>query len=405
MKNDFPIFKTHPDVVYLDSAATSQKPQVVIDAVSDFYTTKNANIHRGIYDLSQTATDMIENTRKKIASFIHAKEPSEIIFTRGATESLNLVAFGWAKKFLKKGDIVVLSEMEHHANCVPWIRLKEEIGIELVYLPLIKDYRLDYNVMDSCLRGNDSKRVKLLALAYASNVLGTVNPLEKIIPYFKKINPEITVCIDAAQIVPHMRITVSKLDCDFLAFSSHKMLGPSGVGVLYGKKELLEEMDPFLFGGNMIRKVTKEKATWADVPDKFEAGTLNLEGIVGFGAAIDYLQSVGFETIAKHEEVLIFYALEKFQQQKNVALFGPSDIHDRVGVFSFAIGNVHPHDVAEIFNRMRIAVRTGHHCAQPLMDVLGVPGTVRASVYLYNTKEDIDRLFAGIEEVKRVFKI
>ena len=424
IKNDFPIFKNYPDLVYLDSAATSQKPQVVIDAVSQFYETNNSNIHRGIYDLSQSATEMFEDTRKKVADFIGAKDASEIVLTSGATEAFNLVAFGWAKKHLKKGDVVVLSEMEHHSNIVPWIQLKNEIGIELFYLPIDKEFRLDYKVSSSSsfwqakrvqklkkdagqagMTGFDIKKIKLLSLTHASNVLGTLNPLGEIIPYFKKLNPEIKICIDVAQSIPHMPIDVSRLDCDFLAFSSHKMLGPSGVGVLYAKKNVLETMDPFVFGSMMIRQVTKEKATWAEVPDKFEPGTRNLEGVIGLGAAIDYLQKVGLENIQKYESELAKYTLEKFAQQKNITLFGPKKGENRVGVFSFAIGRVHPHDAAEILNRSHIAVRTGHHCAQVLMDVLGVSGTARASIYLYNTKDDIDRLFEGINEVKQVFNI
>jgi cysteine desulfurase/selenocysteine lyase len=401
MKKDFPLFKNYPDLVYLDSAATSQKPQVVIDAISDFYANYNANIHRGMYDLSQKATEMFEDIRKKVADFINAENASEIIFTSGTTGSINLAAFGWVKKFLKKGDVIVLSEMEHHSNIVPWLRLRDEIGIELVYLPLTEDFRLHYKNIS----GVDIKKIKLLSITHASNVLGTVNPLEEIISFFKKINPEIRVLIDAAQSIPHMPLNVQKLDCDFLAFSSHKMLGPSGVGVLYAKKELLDSMDPFIFGSIMIRQVTKEKVTWADAPDKFEAGTQNIEGVRGLGAAIDYVQKVGFESMQEHEQELIKYTLEKFAEQENVALFGPRDRENRLGVFSFLIGNVHSHDISEILNRSHIAVRAGHHCAQPLMNVLGVAGTVRASVYIYNTKEDIDKLFEGIEEVKKVFKM
>ncbi len=401
MKNDFPLFKTYPDLVFLDSAATSQKPQSVIDAVSSFYITNNANIHRGIYDLSQSATDLFENTRKKVADFIGAKEAGEIIFTAGATEAFNYVAFGWAKKYLKKGDIVVLTDMEHHSNIVPWQILEKEIGIEIVYLPITNQYRLDYKKIQEV----SKEKIKLVSLTHASNVLGTINPLEEILPYFKKINPEIKICIDAAQSVPHMPINVKSLDIDFLAFSSHKMLGPSGVGVLYTKKELLEVMDPFVVGSHMIRAVTKNKTTWADIPDKFEPGTRNLEGVIGLGAAIDYFQKVGFEPIQNHEMQLIKYALEMFASQKKVKLFGPNTAENRLGVFSFAIEDVHSHDVSEVLNRSHIAVRAGHHCAQPLMSCLGVSGTVRASFYLYNSKEDIDRLKNGIEEVKKTFKM
>ncbi|HSX09508.1 MAG TPA: cysteine desulfurase [Candidatus Saccharimonadales bacterium] len=401
MKQDFPLFKNNPDLVYLDSAATSQKPQVVIDAVSGFYSNYNSNIHRGIYDLSQKTTDMFEEVRKKVLTFINAKDSSEIIFTSGTTEAINYVAFGWAKKFLKKGDVIILTEMEHHSNIVPWQRLKEEIGVELFFLSIDQDFRLDYKKIEDL----DSSKIKLLTLTHASNALGVVNQLEEIIPYFRKLNPKIKVLVDAAQSIPHMSIDVQKMDCDFLAFSSHKMLGPSGVGVLYGKKELLEQMNPLIIGSHMIQSVTKENVTWAELPDKFEPGTRNLEGVIGLGAAIDYLQTVSWYNIQKHELELIQYALDMFASQKNVKLFGPRNAKNRIGVFSFAIGNVHPHDVSEILNRSHIAVRAGHHCAQPLMECLGVTGTVRGSVYLYNTKEDIDVLKKGIEEVKKVFKI
>jgi len=404
MKQDFPLFKNNPDLVYLDSSATSQKPQVVIDAVSNFYTNSNSNIHRGIYDLSQKATDKFEEVRKKVASFINAKDASEIIFTAGATESLNVVAFGWGRKFLKKGDIVVLSVMEHHANIIPWIQLKKELGIKLFYLPLTKDYRLNYKEI-ALLPLAKKKRIKLVTLTNASNVLGTVNPLDEIIPYFKKLNPEMKICVDGAQSMPHLPTNVSELDCDFLSFSAHKMLGPSGVGVLYAKKELLESMDPFIFGGGMIKKVTKEEATWADIPEKFEAGTPNIAGVIGFATALDYLQKIGLENIQKHEQELTNYALEQFAKQKKVTLYGPKDSNNRLGVFSFLVDGVHPHDIAEILNRSHIAVRTGHHCTQPLMQTLGVVGTARASIYLYNTKEDINKLMEGIEEVKKTFRM
>jgi cysteine desulfurase/selenocysteine lyase len=401
MKQDFPLFKNYPDLVYLDSSATSQKPQVVIDAVSNFYENYNSNIHRGIYGLSQKATDLFEEARKKVSLFINANNPSEIIFTSGATEAINMVAEGWGKKNLKKGDIVVLTEMEHHSNIVPWQHLKEEIGIELFFLPVNKEYRLNYKKIESL----DLKKIRLVSLTHASNVLGTVNPLNEIIPYFRNMNSNIKVLVDAAQSIPHMPIDVKKLNCDFLVFSSHKMLGPSGVGVLYGKKELLEQMDPFVVGSHMIKMVTKEKATYADLPDKFEAGTRNIEGVIGLGAAIEYLNRVGFARIEQHEKELINYTLKMFARQKNLKLFGPLDSDNRLGVFSFGIGNVHPHDVSEILNRSHVAVRAGHHCAQPLMEVLEVTGTVRASIYLYNIKEDIDKLEHGIEEVRMTFKL
>jgi len=402
LKQDFPIFKNYPNLVYLDNAATSQKPQIVIDAVSEVYKKYNSNIHRAVYDLSQKATDAFESARQKVASFIGADNSSEIVFTAGATEAMNLVAFGWARKFLKKGDIIITSEMEHHSNIVPWLRLREEIGIKIIFLPITKDYRLDYKNFDKKL----APKIKLFAITHASNVLGTINPLDEIIPYFKKLAPKAKILIDAAQSIPHLKIDVKKLDCDFLAFSSHKMLGPSGVGVLYAKKQILEEMDPMNTGGHMIKKVTKELATWADVPDKFEAGTRNIEGAIGLGAAIDYLQKIGMENVEKYEKELTKYTLEKLNKIKDFKLFGPKDAKDRLGVFAFAVGNVHTHDAAEILNRSQVAVRSGHHCAQLLLPYFGgVMGTSRASLYLYNTKEDIDKLVNAIEEVKKTFKI
>ena len=332
------------------------------------------------------------------------KEASEIIFTSGATESINYVASGWAKKYLKKGDIIVLSEMEHHSNIVPWLILKKEIGIELVYLSITEDYRLDYKNVTS-LKNGIVEKIKLVSLAHASNVLGTINPIEEIIPFFKKLNPDIKICIDAAQSVPHIPVNVRSIDCDFMAFSSHKMLGPSGVGILYAKKNLLNEMDPLLVGSHMISTVTKESATWAEIPDKFEAGTRNIEGVIGLGAAVDYLKNAGFPKIQKREENLTKYALEMFEREKSVNSFGPKNMMNRLGVFSFAVGTVHAHDVSEILNRLFVAVRAGHHCAIPLMECLGVSGTVRASFYLYNNREDIDTLFIGIKEVKKVFNV
>ncbi len=400
IKKDFPIFKNHPDLVYLDNSATSQKPQVVIDAVSEFYQKYNSNIHRGIYNLSQNATELFENTRKKVANFIGASTDKEIIFTSNTTEAINLAAYGWARRFLKSGDIIVISEMEHHSNIVPWFRLRDEIGVEIIFLPITNDGKLDYKNFSG-----DFKKVKLIALTHVSNVLGTINPIAEIVSYFKQNGSDAKLLVDAAQSIPHLTIDVQKLNCDFLAFSSHKMLGPSGVGVLFAKKEILEMMDPLLVGSHMIKKVTKEKATWADLPEKFESGTRNIEGVIGLGVAIDYLQKIGMKNIEMFEKELTNYAIKKFKNQTSIKLFGPQTSDNRIGVFSFAIGDIHPHDVAEVLNRDNIAVRSGHHCAQVLMDCLGVSGTARASFYIYNAKEDIDKLFEGINLVKKTFKI
>lgn len=395
-KADFPIFKTHPELVYLDSAATSQKPQVVIDAVQRFYTHTNANVHRGLYSLSQDATDHFEAVRVKVADFLGA-DSSEVIFTSGATESINLVAHGWAKKFLKRGDIVVVSQMEHHSNLVPWQQL-QKMGVELFALPLTADYRLDYQVADRL----DMKRVKLLALTHASNVLGTINPIADITAYFKAHGAEARLLVDAAQSAPHVLDDIRSLGGDFLALSSHKLLGPFGVGVLYARKELLEAMDPFILGSHMVARVNLEGASWAAVPDKFEAGTRNLEGVIGLGAALDYITSIGKVKLRQYEESLTVAALEAFAAMPDIELYGPKTADNRLGIFSFNIPGAHPHDVADILNRSHVAVRAGHHCTQPLMQRLGVPGTVRASLHLYNTKADIDALAAGIGKVKRV---
>jgi cysteine desulfurase/selenocysteine lyase len=430
-KKDFPIFTNHPELIFLDSGATAQKPQQVINAVTHFYTHTNANIHRGIYDLSQEATDLYESVRQQVACFLGSNNAEEIVFTGNTTEAINLVAYGWARKFLTKGDIIVFSEMEHHANIIPWIRLKDEIGVELVYLPIDKDFRLDYGSVFNCHSGErssiesikkkrssqsanasfqddkiiDPKRIKLIALTHVSNVLGTINPIADIVSFFKSKGCSAKMLIDGAQSVPHFPVNVQQLDCDFFAFSSHKMLGPSGVGVLWAKKELLEAMDPLFVGGNMIKIVTKESATWADVPTKFEAGTGKLEAVAGLGAAISYMQKVGFAAIQHHEKELTAYALQSLLVIKDFHLYGPQDAVNRLGVFSFDIANIHPHDIGDILNRKHIAVRTGHHCAQVLMKALGVSSTARASLYLYNTKEDIDMLVEGIKEVKRVFKL
>lgn len=410
IKNDFPIFKKNPDLVYLDSAATSQKPQVVIDAVADFYTNKNANIHRGIYKLAEDATHAYEHAREVVAQFIHADSAKEIIFTANTNQAINAVSYGCARKFLKKGDIIILTEMEHHANIVPWIRLKEEIGVELVYLPITVDYRLDYKSILDVENGfkpflKDPSKIKLLTLTHASNVLGTINPIKDIVSFFKQINRDLKILVDAAQSVPHFPINVQQLDIDFLTFSSHKIMGPSGVGVLWGKEALLEEIEPLFVGSNMIHFVRKDKATWAEIPDKFEVGTGNLEGVVGLSAAIGYIQKIEYENIIQHETELTKYVLERLQTFAWIKLYGSQTPENRLGIFSFGIEGVHPHDIAQIVDRLHIGIRSGHHCAQPLMSVLKVPATARVSLHIYNTKEDIDKLFEGIELVKKTLRI
>lgn len=395
-KKDFPIFKNYQELTYLDSAATSQKPQIVIDTVTEFYIKKNANIHRGIYKLAEEATATYEATRDVVARFIGAKSRNEIIFTSNTNQSINYVAEGWARKFLKKGDVVVLTEMEHHANLVPWLRLKDEIGIEIVFLPINEEGRLIISV---------PANVKLLALTHISNVLGTINPIDDIIRQFKKRNPEIKVLIDAAQSIAHLPIDVQTLDCDFLTFSAHKMFGPSGVGVLWARQALLENMNPVIVGSHMIKTVTKEKVVYADVPEKFEAGTGNLEGVAGLRAAVAYIQKSGFETIMKHDAALTAYGLEKLTSLPYLKLHGPKTSENRIGIFSFEIPGIHPHDIAQVLDSHNVAIRSGHHCCQVLMKRLGVPATARASVSLYTTKEDIDRLVDGLAAVKKTFNL
>lgn len=402
VKKDFPIFANYPDLVYLDSAATSQKPTLVLNAVSDFYTKSNSNIHRGIYDLSVKATQIFEESRLKVSKFIGASNPKEIIFTGNASEAINLVAIGFAKKFLKSGDIVVTSETEHHSNFVPWLRLKNEIGIKLCFLPMTEDYELDYKKIQTF---KPLSKIKLVALSHVSNVLGMVNPVLEITAFLKKNKIKAKVLIDGAQATPHIPVNLKRLGCDFYAFSSHKMLGPSGVGVLWAREEILEEMEPVFVGSNMISTVSSKKAIWADLPQKFEVGTQRLEAVVGLGAAVDYLSRLGMKNVQSYEKKLAEYTLGRLEGIKGLKLFGKTKPEGRLGVFSFAVGNIHPHDIGEILNRGNICIRTGHHCAQPLMKLLGVYGTSRASLYIYNDKKDIDRFVEGIMEVKKIFKI
>jgi len=402
-KKDFPIFTNRPKLIYLDNAATTQKPKSVINAVSNFYTKYNSNVHRGVYDLSFEATEIYEGTRQKIADFINASVLSEVLFTGNTTESINLVAWGYARRVLKKGDVVVLSEMEHHSNIVPWIRLKDEIGIKLFYLPIDKDFRLDYKAF---FRSNiNFKKVKIISLTYASNVLGTINPLEEIITLFKKKCVNAKFVVDGAQSMAHIKVDVKKMGCDFLAFSAHKMYGPSGVGVLWVKKEMLDVLTPIFSGGGMIETVTKDKVIFADAPEKFEAGTGRLEAVAGFGAAVDYINAIGLKNIAALDQVLTKHGLESLKKIKDVQIYGSLNAKDRLPIFAFNIKGIHPHDASEIFNREQICVRAGHHCAQVLLTALNTQSTLRASLSIYNSTRDIDRLIGGIEDVKKIFKI
>jgi cysteine desulfurase / selenocysteine lyase len=401
-RKDFPIFNNHHHLVYLDNAATTQKPQIVIDTIKKFYENSNANIHRGIYTLSQNATEQFEQTRQKIKTFINAQHASEIIFTSGTTEAINLVATGWAKKHLQKGDIVVLSEMEHNSNIIPWLHLRDEIGINVLFLPITTNFQLKYHLPFS---QKIKKQIKLIAITHASNVLGTINPIKKMVDYFHKETPNAKILLDAAQSIAHIPMNVQHLDIDFLSFSSHKLFGPSGVGVLWGKQQIIETMDPLLFGSSMVTQVTQQKIFFADSPYKFEPGTQNIEGVVGLGKALDYLTIKGMEDIQTYERQLTEYALKQLHKIKQITLYGQATSTNRLGIFSFSIPPLHSHDVAEIFNREDIAVRSGHHCAHILMQRLQTREAIRASLAFYNTKKDIEALIAGIHTVCKVFSL
>ena len=402
LRNDFPIFRKKingKDLVYLDNASTTQKPYTVIDSITDFYSNYNSNIHRAVYQLAEEATNMYEQSREKIANFINAR-PEEIIFTRNTTESINLIAHSWARLNLKKDDGVAITEIEHHSNIVPWQILSQEIGTRLEYVGIDENGFLDLEHMIELIA---SKKIKLVSLSHMSNVLGTIVPIERIIRIAHENG--IPVIVDGAQSVPHMPVNVKNMDCDFLVFSAHKMLGPTGVGVLYAKKEYLDKMKPFLSGGDMIKEVFKFHTNYNEVPYKFEAGTPNIADVVGFGAAIEYLEKIGMENIRKHEIYLTDYALESMLSLKYATIYGPRDPKDRGGVISFNIADIHPHDLATIMNDHGIAIRSGHHCAQVLMQRLDVPATSRASFYIYNTKEEIDKFVNAIKEAGRIFKI
>jgi cysteine desulfurase/selenocysteine lyase len=402
LRNDFPIFKKKingKDLVYLDNASTTQKPYSVINSITDFYSNYNSNIHRAVYQLAEEATELYEQSRKKIANFINVR-PEEIIFTRNTTESINLIAHSWARSNLKKDDVIAITEIEHHSNIVPWQILCQEIGTRLEYVGIDESGFLDIEYLIELI---SSRKVKLVSISHMSNVLGTIVPIERIDKIAHQY--DIPVIVDGAQSVPHMPVDVKKLDCDFLVFSAHKMLGPTGVGVLYAKKELLEKMKPFMAGGDMIKEVFKFHTNYNEVPYKFEAGTPNIADVVGFGAAVEYLEKIGMENIRNHEIYLTEYALESMQSLKHITIYGPMDSKFRGGVISFNIADIHPHDLATIMNDHGIAIRSGHHCAQVLMQRLDVPATSRASFYIYNTKEEIDKFVNAIKEAGRIFKI
>lgn len=400
IRRDFPILKREigdSQLVYLDNAATSQRPVQVLAEMTRFYRDHNANIHRGVHTLSVEATDLYEEARGKVARFINSPRPEELVFTRNTTESINLVAHGWGRKFLQAGDEVVISEIEHHSNIVPWQMLRDERGIVLKYIPMLPDGTLDLEAARQII----GPKTKLLAITAMSNALGTIVPLDVLIPMAREHGAK--VLIDGAQSVPHMPVDVQTLDADFLAFSAHKMLGPTGMGALWARYELLDSMDPFMGGGDMILTVTMDRSTWADVPAKFEAGTPNVGGAVGFGAAADYLSALGMDAVRAHEVEVTDYALRRLGDVPGVTIFGPPDAEDRGGVVSFELEGIHPHDVGQVLDTHGVAVRTGHHCAQPVMAALTVPATARASFYIYNTTEEVDRLAVALEEVARFF--
>jgi len=404
IRNDFPILKRivrdNKPLVYLDNASTTQKPNQVIDAITDYYQNHNANIHRAVYALAEEATEAYESARDKIANFINVKNRQEIIFVRGTTEAINLVAYAWGRTHVKEGDIIVTTEYEHHSNIVPWQLLTQEKHAKLEYIGMDDNGELILDDLDKILA---TGKVKLVTFSLMSNVLGTITDAKKIIEKCKAAG--VLTLIDGAQAVPHMKVDLDELGCDFFAFSGHKMLGPTGIGVLWVRKSVLETMSPFHGGGDMIREVHKYETTWNDLPYKFEAGTPNIADVVGFGAAIDYLTKIGMDNIREHEIELTKYAIEKFSQVKGMHVYGTKDISKRGGVISFNFADVHPHDVAQIIDGEGIAVRSGHHCAQVLMERLDVAATSRASFYIYNTKEEIDVLINSLNKVAKVFKL
>ncbi len=404
LRKDFPILqrtvRDNKRLVYLDNASTTQKPNQVIDSITDYYRNYNSNIHRAVYSIAEEATEAYEKTRDKIADFINVKDRQEIIFVRGTTEAINLVAYAWGRPHIKEGDIIVTTEYEHHSNIVPWQLLTQEKGAKLEYIGMDDNGELILDDLDKYLA---TGKVKLVTFSLMSNVLGTITDADKIIEKCKAAG--VLTLVDAAQAVPHMKVDLEKLGCDFFAFSGHKMLGPTGIGVLWVRKSVLETMNPFHGGGDMIREVHKYETTWNDLPYKFEAGTPNIADVIGFGAAIDYLTKIGMDNVREHEVELTKYAMEKLLAVKGIHIYGTKDISKRGGVISFNFADVHPHDVAQIMDGEGIAVRSGHHCAQVLMERLNVAATSRASFYIYNTTEDNDALVNSLNKVAKVFKL
>jgi cysteine desulfurase/selenocysteine lyase len=400
IREDFPILKRQVNgkqLIYFDNAATSQKPISVIEATDKYYREYNANIHRGIHKLAEEATLAHEESREKIAKFINAKHTEEIIFTRNATEAINLVAQAWGRTNIHSGDKIILTIMEHHSNIVPWQLLAQEKGAVVEYVKINEDGTLRQDEMLELI----DEKTKIVGVTRASNVLGTINPIKEIAKATHRYGGMLLV--DAAQSVPHMLTDVKEFDCDFLAFSGHKMMGPTGIGVLFGKREHLRSMPPFLGGGEMIKEVHVQGASWKDIPYKYEAGTPNIVGAIGLGAAVDYLRKIGMDNVYDHEKAIADYAINKMEKIDGVVIYGPRDVTKRVGVVSFNLGDIHAHDLASILDEEGIAVRSGHHCAQPLMEFLNVPAMARASFYIYNTKEEVDVLTSALERARKLF--
>ena len=397
IKKDFPILE-NKEITYLDSGATTQKPIQVIEAVEEFYKNYNANPHRGAYSLSMEATEMYENTRTKIANFINAKHREEVIFSKNATESLNLIAYSYGLEKLQKDDEIVISIMEHHSNLVPWQKVAKTTGAKLNYMYINEEFELSDEEIESKI----TDKTKIVGITHVSNVLGTINNVEKIIKYAHKKGA--VVVVDASQSIPHMKIDVQALDADFLVFSGHKMLAPLGLGVLYGKREILNDMTPFLMGGDMIEYVHEQTTTFAPLPNKFEAGTQNVEGVIGLGAAIDYIENIGYDKIQKIEAEVVGYAKQELAKLDFLKLYITPNTKNHSSVISFNIEGVHPHDVASILDNEGVCVRSGNHCAQPLMRFLGIDSTCRASFYFYNTKEDVDKLVDALQKAYKMFE-
>jgi cysteine desulfurase/selenocysteine lyase len=399
IREDFPILDrviNGKPLVYLDSAATSQKPRAVIDTMTDYYQRYNANPHRGVYQISEEATAAYESARQRVATFINAPSPKEIVFTRNVTEAINLVRYSWGRTNVHQGDRILLTQMEHHSNLVPWQLLAAEVGAQLDFLLIDNRGRLILDDLPAKVAG-----ARLVALTHQSNTLGTINPVKEIARLAHQAGA--LVLVDGAQAVPHMPVDVRDLDVDFYGFSGHKMCGPTGIGVLWARRSLLEAMPPFLGGGDMIKKVTLDHATWNDLPWKFEAGTPAVAEGIGLGAAVDYLCGIGMDRIRAHERTLLDYALEKLQDVPQITVYGPQDPDIHGGAVSFSLPDIHPHDLATLIDQEGIAVRAGHHCTQPLMERLGVPATTRASFYLYNRQDEVDQLVDAIVRAQKVF--